>query len=81
MGAYQKDLFELLVRRDIQTFQFKLNERPVLAMEALGGVEKPLARELHRCRLISARCGHGTAISATHLTQDYLEAIFKKHVR
>lgn len=35
-------------RRDIQTIQFKLNECLGLAMNALGGVEKPLGRELHK---------------------------------
>ena len=49
MGDYQKDIFELLVRRgDVQTIQFKMNECLGLAMDALGGVEKPLGRELHK---------------------------------
>jgi len=49
MGDYQKDIFELLVRRgDVQTIQFKINECLGLAMDALGGVEKPLGRELYR---------------------------------
>ena len=49
MGDYQKDVFELLVRRgDAQTIQFKLNECLELAMSAVGGVEKPLGRELRR---------------------------------
>jgi hypothetical protein len=49
MGDYQKDIFELLVRRgDIETIQFKMNECLGLAMDALGGVEKPLGRELHK---------------------------------
>ena len=47
MGDYQKDIFELLVRRgDVQAIQFKMNECLSLAMDALGGVEKPLGREL-----------------------------------
>jgi hypothetical protein len=49
MGDYQKDIFELLVRRgDVETIQFKMNECLGLAMDALGGVEKPLGRELHK---------------------------------
>ncbi|CAI8882377.1 hypothetical protein EMIT0P260_40079 [Pseudomonas sp. IT-P260] len=49
MGDYQKDVFELLVRRgDVETIQFKMNECLGLAMDALGGVEKPLGRELHK---------------------------------
>ena len=39
MGDYQKDIFELLVRRgDVETIQFKMNECLRLAMDALGGV-------------------------------------------
>jgi hypothetical protein len=49
MGDYQKDIFELLVRRgDVETIQFKMNECLELAIGALGGVEKPLGRELHK---------------------------------
>ncbi|QKV62660.1 hypothetical protein HUW52_07110 [Pseudomonas sp. 43A] len=49
MGDYQKDVFELLVRRgDVETIQFKLNQCLGLAMDALGGAEKPLGRELHK---------------------------------
>ena len=49
MGDYQKDIFELLVRRgDVETIQLKMNECLALAMDALGGVEKPLERELHK---------------------------------
>ena len=43
MGDYQKDVFELLVRRgDVETIQFKMNECLGLAMDAFGGDEKPL---------------------------------------
>jgi len=49
MGDYQKDVFELLVRRgDVETIQLKMNECLGLAMGALGGVEKPLGRELQK---------------------------------
>ncbi|VVQ31795.1 hypothetical protein [Pseudomonas fluorescens] len=49
MGDYQKDVFELLVRRgDVETIQFKVNECLGLATDALGGVEKPLGRELQK---------------------------------
>lgn len=48
MGDYQKDVFELLVKRgDVESIQFKMNECLSLALDALGGVEKPLGRELH----------------------------------
>lgn len=49
MGDYQRDVFELLVRRgDIQTIQLKVDECVGLALEAVGGMDKPLGRELRR---------------------------------
>ncbi|MFJ4197285.1 hypothetical protein [Pseudomonas sp. NPDC089534] len=49
MGDYQKDVFELLVRRgDVQTIQFKMNECLGLALDAVGGAERPMGRELNR---------------------------------
>ncbi|MDI2145979.1 MULTISPECIES: hypothetical protein [unclassified Pseudomonas] len=49
MSDYQRDVFKLLIRRDdIATIQLKMNECLSLAMDAVGGVEKPLGRELNR---------------------------------
>ncbi|WP_192562319.1 hypothetical protein [Pseudomonas gozinkensis] len=49
MGDYERDVFELLLRRgDIETIQLKMNECLSLALDALGGVDKPLGRELHK---------------------------------
>jgi hypothetical protein len=49
MGDYQRDVFELLVRRgDVEAIQMKVDECVGLALEAIGGVEKPLGRELWR---------------------------------
>jgi hypothetical protein len=49
MGDYQRDVFELLVRRgDIEAIQVKVGECVGLALEAIGGVDKPLGRELRR---------------------------------
>ncbi|WP_223531439.1 hypothetical protein [Pseudomonas sp. GL-R-19] len=49
MGDYQRDVFELLVRRgDVETILQKVDDCVGLAMEALGGAEKPLGRELNR---------------------------------
>jgi hypothetical protein len=49
MGDYQRDVFELLVRRgDVETIQQKVDACVGLAMEALGGAENPLGRELNR---------------------------------
>ena len=49
MGDYQRDVFELLVRRgDVEAIQAKVDECVGLALEAVGGVDKPLGRELRR---------------------------------
>lgn len=49
MGDYQRDVFELLVKRnDIETIQQKVGECLHLALHAMGGAEKPLGRELQR---------------------------------
>ena len=49
MGDYQRDVFELLVRRgDVEGIQVKVGECVGLALEAVGGLEKPLGRELNR---------------------------------
>jgi hypothetical protein len=49
MGDYQRDVFELLVRRgDVEGIQVKVDECVGLALEAVGGVDKPLGRELGR---------------------------------
>jgi hypothetical protein len=49
MGDYQRDVFELLVRRgDVETIQAKVDECIGLALDAIGGVDKPLGRELRR---------------------------------
>ncbi|MNQ54147.1 hypothetical protein D3C85_682090 [compost metagenome] len=49
MGDYQRDVFELLVRRgDVEGIQVKVGECVGLALEAIGGVDKPLGRELRR---------------------------------
>lgn len=49
MGDYQRDVFELLVRRgDVEGIQVKVGECVGLALEAVGGVDKPLGRELNK---------------------------------
>jgi hypothetical protein len=49
MGDYQRDVFELLVaRNDVPTIQGKMNECLSMAMDAMGGADKPLGRELQR---------------------------------
>lgn len=49
MGDYQRDVFELLVRRgNVEGIQVKVGECVELALEAVGGADKPLGRELGR---------------------------------
>ncbi|PVZ55779.1 hypothetical protein C9422_20110 [Pseudomonas sp. B1(2018)] len=49
MGDYQRDVFELLVRRgDVEGILVKVGECVGLALDAVGGVDKPLGRELGR---------------------------------
>lgn len=49
MGDYQSDVFELLLKRgDVEAIQQKVNECLLMALEAMGGAEKPLGRELQR---------------------------------
>ena len=49
MSDYEREVFGLLVRRgDIEAIQRKVAECVGLALAALGGVDKPLGRELHR---------------------------------
>jgi len=49
MSDYQRDIFELLVNRgDVGAIQHKVSECLHIALEAMGGAEKPLGRELQR---------------------------------
>ncbi|MFP3679231.1 hypothetical protein SB725_19210 [Pseudomonas sp. SIMBA_041] len=49
MSEYEREVFGLLVRRgDVEGIQLKVGECLNLALEALGGVDKPLGREMHR---------------------------------
>jgi hypothetical protein len=49
MSDYQRDVFGLLVRRgDVEAIQIKVNECLGLALEAVGGVDTALGRELRR---------------------------------
>lgn len=57
MGDYQKDVFELLVKRgDVQTIQFKMNECLSLAMAALAVSRNRWDASCTSCPPISARC-------------------------
>jgi len=49
MSDYEREVFGLLVRReDIGTIQTKVDECLTLALDALGGIDSVLGRELHR---------------------------------
>jgi hypothetical protein len=49
MGDYQRDVFELLVRRgDVEGILVMVGVCVGLALEAVGGEDKPLGRELRR---------------------------------
>ncbi|NVZ25936.1 hypothetical protein HX881_10310 [Pseudomonas gingeri] len=49
MSDYQRDVFDLLVRnRDVDAIQQKMNACITVALDAVGGTDKPLGRELHR---------------------------------
>lgn len=49
MSDYQQDIFALLIARgDLATIQYKINECLLIALDAMGGAEKPLGRELQR---------------------------------
>jgi hypothetical protein len=49
MSEYEREVFGLLVRRgDVEGIQLKVDECVGLALEAIGGVDKPLGRELQR---------------------------------
>ncbi|SDU46314.1 hypothetical protein [Pseudomonas mandelii] len=49
MSDYEREVFGLLVRRgDIEGIQFRVARCVSLAMDAIGGVDTPLGRELYR---------------------------------
>jgi hypothetical protein len=49
MSDYEREVFGLLVRRgDVEGIQFRVAHCMGLALEAIGGVDKPLGQELQR---------------------------------
>jgi hypothetical protein len=49
MSDYEREVFGLLVRRgDVEAIQMKVDECLRLALNAIGGVDTVLGRELHR---------------------------------
>jgi hypothetical protein len=77
MSDYEREVFGLLVRRgDVEAIQFRVAHCMGLAMEALGGVDTPLGREL--CRL-SANFGNALTMeqldAPLNALKDYLKDI------
>lgn len=49
MSDYEQEVFGLLVRRgEVEAIQLKVDECVGLALDAIGGVDKPMGRELRR---------------------------------
>lgn len=49
MSDYEREVFGLLVRRgDVEDIQFRVAHCVSLALDAIGGAETPLGRELRR---------------------------------
>jgi len=77
MSNYEREVFGLLVRRgEVEAIQLKVGECVGLALDAIGGVDKPLGRELQR--LVSdfedARTMEQLEVPLTAL-KDYLKDI------
>ncbi|PNB70057.1 hypothetical protein C1X64_30185 [Pseudomonas sp. GW456-E7] len=77
MGDYQRDVFELLVRRgDVEGILVKVNECLNLALNVLGGVDTVLGRELHRLAAIFSAARSIEQLYAPLVTlKDYLKDI------
>jgi hypothetical protein len=77
MSDYEREVFGLLVRRgDIEAIQFRVAHCAALALDAIGGADTPLGRELQR---LSANVSYAQTMEQfdTPLTalKDYLKDI------
>lgn len=77
MSDYEREVFGLLVRRgDVEGIQFRVGHCVGLALEALGGVDTPLGRELHR---LAAEFGDARTVEQLEVPvialRDYLKDI------
>jgi len=77
MADYEREVFALLVRKgDIAAIQAKLDACLGLAMNALGGTDKPMGRELGRLSLDVQSACTLEQLNAPLLTlRDYLKDI------
>jgi hypothetical protein len=77
MSDYEREVFGLLVRRgDVEGIQFRVAHCIGLALDAIGGVDTPLGRELHR---LSADFGNARTMEQLNAPlialKDYLKDI------
>lgn len=77
MSDYEREVFGLLVRRgDVEGIRFRVGHCVGLALDAVGGVDTPLGRELHR---LSVEFGNARTIeqlaSNLMMLRDYLKSI------
>jgi hypothetical protein len=77
MSEYEREVFGLLVRRgDVEGIQFRVAHCIGLALGAIGGVDTPLGRELHR---LSSDFGNARTIEQLEAPaialKDYLKDI------
>ncbi|WP_366300550.1 hypothetical protein [Pseudomonas atacamensis] len=74
MGDFQKEVFKLLVRRgDVKAIQSKVAQCLGLALNALGGAQKPLGRELYKLSIDFQEAGSMQQLDQPLLAlRDYL---------
>lgn len=78
MSDYEREVFGLLVRQgDVAAIQLKVNQCLALAIDAMGGVDKPLGRELQRLSVDFDSSQTLQQLEAPLLMlQDYLKDIY-----
>ncbi|KMN21305.1 hypothetical protein ACTXN4_22095 [Pseudomonas helleri] len=77
MGDYQRDVFAFLVRKgDLEAIKTKIDECIDLAMDAIGGADSPMGRELQKLALGVQQAHSLEQLNAPLLTlKDYLQDI------
>jgi len=77
MSDYEREVFGLLVRRgDVEGIQFRVGHCVGLALDAIGGVDTPLGRELHRLAGDFSDAGTMEQLEASVIAlRDYLKDI------
>lgn len=77
MGDYQRDVFAFLVRKgDLEAIKANIDECIDLAMDAIGGADSPMGRELQKLALGVQQAHSLEQLNAPLLTlKDYLQDI------